>query len=490
MARSKQQKQSPVALFWARLDLRLEDNPALSAAAKAGLPVVALYVLDDVTNSEWRMGAASRWWLDGALRAFTAQLEELNIQLVLRQGDPMIIVPGFAQECGAEQVFWNRRYVVAEQHADQEIKAGFKRSGVEAHSFNGALLAEPWEIRTGSGTPFKVYTPFWRALRPKLDEVELIEKPKACPPLHHKFQSDNLRDWKLTPSNPNWAKRFSDYWTPGEEGAFQRLKEFCVDGLKDYAEGRNMPAQQSVSRLSPHLHFGEVSARKALKTVAARLHGENPEKFASELGWRDFAHHLLHHFPEFPTKNWREEFDEFPWRTDEDSFRAWTKGETGYPFVDAGMRELWATGYMHNRVRMVAASFLIKHLMIDWRRGQEWFWDTLVDADLANNSISWQWVAGSGADAAPYFRIFNPIIQGERFDPKGDYVRHWIPELSKLPDKYIHAPWSAPADVLTSAGIMLGADYPKPIVGHTEARERALAAFKSIPKGAPGGEAA
>ncbi|MET0545713.1 MAG: deoxyribodipyrimidine photo-lyase [Caulobacterales bacterium] len=482
MPASTQQIQSGTALYWARDDLRLADNPALCAAIDTGRPVTALYILDETTNGHWALGAASKWWLHHSLQSFAASLAKLNIQLVLRRGDPAKLAPALAAESGAARVFWNRRYVSAEQALDEKIKSSFKDAGIEARSFRGNVLAEPWEILTGAKTPYKVYSPFWRELRTRLSDLQPLAAPGVATKAKKRFPSDALKDWALTPSKPNWAKDFPDFWTPGEVGAQKRFSDFIDQDLDNYARGRDIPGEIHTSHLSPHLRFGEISIRQAMKTILALRDDANAEKFASELGWRDFAYYLLHHFPKFPDHNWRGDFDAFSWRNDRKHLRAWQQGKTGYPLVDAGMRELWATGYMHNRVRMVAASFLIKHLLIDWRRGEEWFWDTLVDADLANNSVSWQWVAGSGADAAPYFRIFNPVTQGERFDAAGAYVRRWIPELAKLPDRYIQAPWAAPEEVLGAAGVMLGKSYPAPIVDHKQARERALGAFQSMSK--------
>ncbi len=480
MPRSSNNPQPPATLYWARNDLRTADNPALCAAIDSGAPVVALYILDDETPGKWRLGGAARWWLDGSLRRFEADLRKLNVQLVLRRGRAEEVLPAALKETGASRLFWNRRYAPAEREADQKLKRTLKADGLEVRSFNAALLLEPQDVSTGAGGPYKTYTPFWRSVRPRIGGLKPLARPHPSTHPISSFGSDCLDDWALRPASPNWAERFPDFWEPGEAGGAARLVAFLDDRIEDYAAGRDHPARQATSRLSPHLQFGEIGPRQIVWAVGARGDGGAAEKFLSEIGWREFAYHLLFHFPEFPEANWRSDFDAFPWREDEDGLRAWTRGMTGYPLVDAGMRELWATGYMHNRVRMIAASFLTKHLLIDWRRGAEWFWDTLVDADLANNSVSWQWVAGSGADAAPYFRIFNPSAQGERFDADGHYVRRWAPELSELPARYIHAPWTAPDDVLEAAGVRLGSTYPKPIVEHAQARRRALDAFKSL----------
>lgn len=464
-------------IVWFRQDLRLSDNPALHEAAQLG-DVLPLYILDETGDGYAQIGAASRWWLHHSLKALEKDLGGL----VLRKGDPQEILLQLAENAGAERVFWNRCY---EPHAikrDKAIKAALSDVGVEVQSFNASLLHEPWEVETGSGEPYKVFTPFWRNIRTR-DPGKPLQRPHKLDLASAK--SDKLNDWTLTPSKPDWAKGWLDLWTPGENGARTRLDNFLRSRLKDYAADRDLPAEDATSRLSPHLHFGEISPRQ----IWARAHStaeHHPElskcadKFLSELAWRDFSYHLLYHWPTLPSKNWKSDFDDFPWRASSKDLDAWRKGQTGYPMVDAGMRELWATGVMHNRVRMIAASFLVKHLRIDWRKGAEWFWDTLVDADLANNAASWQWVAGSGADASPFFRIFNPITQGQKFDPKGDYVRKWCPELAKLDDKFLHEPWTASDEDLNAAGVKLGDTYPRPIVDHMTAREQALDAYRQI----------
>ncbi len=355
------------------------------------------------------------------------------------------------------------------------VKAKLVQAGIETESFNGSLLFEPWEVKTGGGTPFKVFTPFWRAARALPGEVKPAARPKALTPFRGKVASDRLADWNLLPTRPDWAGGLRETWIPGEAGARQRLSRF-LKNLKGYRAARDRPDDRDgTSHLSPHLHFGEISPRQVAHAVRSGEHGDDGEKFLSEIGWREFSYHLLFHNPGLPETPLDAKFARFPWTGGDAAFKAWTRGRTGYPIVDAGMRELWHTGFMHNRVRMIAASFLIKHLGIDWRRGEAWFWDTLVDADLANNAASWQWVAGCGADASPFFRIFNPVLQGEKFDPKGAYVRRWVPELATLPDKFIHKPWAAPDAVRPDAK-----QYPEPIVDLAEGRARALAAFKGL----------
>jgi deoxyribodipyrimidine photo-lyase len=466
-------------IVWLRQDLRTSDNPALTEAARRG-PVLPVFILDDATPAPYRpIGAASRWWLHHSLAALEKRLGGLH----LLRGDPLALLPDLVRKTGATAVFWNRRYEPGAIARDAKAKAALKASGVDVQSFNGALLNEPWDVETGSGGPYKVFTPYWRACQKHpLDAPVAAPKLKQAPAPHTGLTLGGL---DLLPSRPDWAKGWTKIWQPGEAGAMARLDSFLADGLSGYSTLRDRPDLAHVSRLSPHLHWGEVSPRQLMARVA-RAAAEQPsltkdaDKFAAEIGWREFAHHLLFHFPQLPKRNLRAEFDAYPWQSDPAQLKAWQRGRTGYPLVDAGMRELWATGFMHNRVRMITASFLIKHLRIDWRQGEAWFWDTLVDADLANNVASWQWVAGSGADAAPYFRIFNPMSQGEKFDPNGDYVRRWCPELAGLPDKFLHAPFLAPPMVLRQAGIDLGTTYPKPIVDHMEARDAAMAGYQQV----------
>jgi deoxyribodipyrimidine photo-lyase len=363
------------------------------------------------------------------------------------------------------------------------VIAALKADGVSGGTFPGNLLVEPGRIANKEGASLRVFTPFWKRVLSLGDLRSPLPAPRALPPSPDNIASDQLEDWGLEPTKPDWAAGFRDSWEPGESAARERLADF-LDGIAGYSDARDRPDKLSTSRLSPHLRFGEISAAEIFHAgrFAADKHAPSRdiEKFLSELGWREFSYHLLHAFPDLATRNLQARFDAFPWRSDDAGLKAWQRGRTGYPIVDAGMRQLWHTGWMHNRVRMVTASFLIKHLLIDWRRGEEWFWDTLVDADPANNAASWQWVAGSGADAAPYFRIFNPMLQGEKFDPGGDYVRHWVPEIARLPDKFIHKPWLAPPMMLAESAVALGKDYPAPIVDHDMARKRALSAFQAL----------
>ncbi len=464
------------AIVWFREDLRLADHPALDAAAASGRPLLCIYILDEASPGLRPPGGASRWWLHHSLAALAAALEKRGGRLDLFSGPAAPVLERLVRDSGVGALFWNRRYDAADIAADRAIKEALS-DRIAAESFNGKLIAEPWTIRTKSGGPFRVYSPFWRALQAAGEPAAPLPSPAHFRAAPAPKGAVALATLKLLPTKPDWAGGLRATWTPGEAGAARRLAIFLDEELHGYAEGRDRPDQSFVSRLSPHLAYGEISPRQIW---AATRHAEasNPKlargaaKFLSELAWREFSYHVLFHNPDLARKNFDARFDAFEWsRRDEKAFAAWKRGMTGYPLVDAGMRELWTTGYMHNRVRMIAASFLIKHLMIDWRAGEEWFWDTLCDADAANNPASWQWVAGSGADAAPYFRIFNPVLQGEKFDPDGSYVRQWIPELKNVPAKFVHRPWEAPSPPQA---------YPAPIVDHAKARARALAAFAAI----------
>ncbi|ADZ71232.1 cryptochrome/photolyase family protein [Polymorphum gilvum] len=477
-------------LVWFRQDLRIADNPALFEAAARG-SVLPVFVLDEGPGDNTHpLGAASRWWLHHSLEALARDLG----RLVLLHGDPQRLIPELARAAGVGAVHWNRCYEPHAVRRDTALKAALIAAGVEVRSFNAALLNEPWELETKTGGPFKVFSPYWRAALARPVATPLPRPPRL--EIAAGQAGDRLDDWRLRPTAPDWAAGWRDLWHPGEAGAAERLEHFLEAGLDGYATLRDRPDLSHVSRLSPHLHFGEVSPRQVVartRFAAGRTPGleRDADKFLAEIGWREFSHHLLYHFPRLPERNWKSTFDAYPWRDSSGDLAVWQRGQTGYPMVDAGMRELWATGYMHNRVRMLAASFLVKHLRLDWRLGEAWFRDTLVDADLANNAAGWQWVAGSGADAAPYFRIFSPVGQGRRFDPGGAYVRRWCPELARLPDDHVHAPFDAPAVVLKAAGVELGRTYPHPIVDHAAARAEALAGYEAVRRageaGAEGG---
>ncbi|MDQ5978031.1 MAG: deoxyribodipyrimidine photo-lyase [Verrucomicrobiota bacterium] len=470
-------------IVWFRQDLRLQDNPALAAAVARGGAVVPVFILDDAAEGRWPMGGASRWWLHQSLAALADALRERGSQLVLARGEGAAVLRGLIKSTGADAVYWNRRYEPAVIARDKELKAGL---GVEAKSFNAALLFEPHTVQNKAGGPFQVFTPFWKhCLSLKVEEpvrlpLKTLPAPETWP------HSLALGELNLLPEIA-WDAGFAQAWEPGEAGAQRRLKKFIASAMDGYGEQRNRPDVHGTSALSPYLHFGDLGPRQVWAAVKASAKGSGvfppsrgAQVFLSEVGWREFAHHLLFHFPHTPEAPLRTEFGAFPWRSDAPQRRAWQRGRTGYPIVDAGMRQLWTTGWMHNRVRMIVASFLVKHLRLSWQAGADWFWDTLVDADLASNTLGWQWTAGCGADAAPYFRIFNPMLQGAKFDPEGAYVRRWVPELAKLPTEFIHSPWDAPMTVLAQAGVTLGRTYPLPIVDHAEARTAALAALQTI----------
>ncbi|MFN3667765.1 MAG: cryptochrome/photolyase family protein [Brevundimonas sp.] len=476
-------------ILWFRQDLRLADNPALNHAAETGRPIVPVYILDQ-GSSVRPLGAATLWWLDKSLRALDAALRERGARLILRRGDSEAELRRLIDETGADAVFLNRLFEPDAFARDADIAHALQAEGVEIKGCNAALLARPGAVLNGSGQPYKVFTPFLKALLaaaaapPHTTGPREIATPSGP-------ASDDLADWGLHPTHPDWSGGFD--WTPGEAGAAEALSRFLAHGLKSYSTGRDIPAEPATSRLSPHLHFGEISPWRAVLAARAaaddgRVPAAEAAKFVAEIGWRDFSAHLLHAFPQIAGTAFRPEYDAMPWRDDPAGLEAWKRGATGYPLVDAGMRELWATGYMHNRVRMIVASFLVKHLLIDWREGERWFRDTLVDADFASNVQNWQWVAGSGADASPYFRIFNPVAQGQKFDADGRYVRRWVPEIGRLPDRWLQAPWTAPPEILRHAGVRLGTDYPRPIVDHDAARKRALEALGTVVAGRGGGD--
>ncbi len=474
---------SAISIYWFRDDLRLSDLPGLKAAAEAG-PVIPVYILDTELGEEWRLGSASRWWLHHSLVALRTALATQGIELILRTGDIATNLVDLVKETGAQHIYCSRHYQPWAESLELNIREAVTGVGATLKRYPGTLLHEPETVATGSGTPFKVFTPFWRACN-RLHQPSQPTPVAKLSPFQHTLLNEDLDDWQLTPRSPNWAFGWNDLWQPGEVGGQAALAQFLSNHVQNYSHGRDIPAESNTSRLSPYLRFGNISPRQvwhAAQATKIERHTEADaiDKFLSELGWREFCYHLLFHFPTMPDEAFNPKFSFFPWVEDAARLKAWQAGLTGYPIVDAGMRELWKTGFMHNRVRMVVASFLTKHLLINWREGEAWFWDCLLDADLASNACSWQWVGGSGADAAPYFRIFNPITQGEKFDKTGEYTRRWVPEVACLPDKYLHKPWEAPESVLSDAGVTLGEDYPLPIVDHKTAREAALSAYGTL----------
>jgi len=475
--------EAPV-IVWFRRDLRLADHEALTAAAKTGASLLPLYVLDDETAGAFRMGGASRWWLHFSLKSLDESLKKHGGALVLRQGAAPKVLTGLLDETGAAAIHATRGHDPWDARLEATIAELCREKDAALHFHPGQLLFAPDAIVAGSGKPYKVFTPFWKACLAAPPPRAPLKTPKLVN--FAKARSEKLEDLKLLPTNPDWAGGLRATWEPGEAPARKRLTDFIDDGLAAYADDRSNLDGDTSSRLSPYLHFGEISPNQVWHTVQHAAEGERgkirrgAEAFLRELGWREFSHHLLHRFPDIATRPLRPEFARFPWRKDGPALRAWQRGETGYPIVDAAMRQLWQTGWMPNRARMIVASFLVKHLLLPWQEGEAWFWDTLVDADLANNAASWQWVAGCGTDAAPYFRVFNPVLQGRKFDSRGDYVRAFVPELAKLPASDIHAPWDVPDLLLAQSDVALGRTYPSPIVEHAAARARALEAFAAI----------
>jgi deoxyribodipyrimidine photo-lyase len=462
-------------IVWFRADLRLADHPALAAAARAGRPVIPVFVLDD-GNRHAMPGAAGRWWLRRSLDRLAADLAGLGSRLVLRRGNAARVLPALLRETGAAAILASRSH----EPRPRAVERLLAEAGVPLELHAGNHLFAPGSVLTGAGAPFRVFTPFHRACLAAPPPAEPVPAPRALAAPAAWPPGEALSDWDApqADSGDGWAA----LWTPGEAGAAARLDAF-LDALgARYRRDRDFPALAGTSRLSPHLHFGEISARQVWH--AARRHPDagsaGIEAFLRELAWREFSCHLLHHFPDMTHRPLRREFEDFPWREDPAGLAAWQRGETGYPIVDAGMRELWRTGYMHNRVRMIAASFLVKDLRIDWRRGAAWFRERLVDADAACNSSNWQWVAGCGTDAAPYFRVFNPALQARKFDPEGSYIRQWVPELGSVPEGHVAEPWAMPAADRERAGLKLGQTYPHPIIDHREARRAALAAFGAM----------
>lgn len=466
------------AVVWFRRDLRVRDNPALITAQEKGYKVLPVFVWAPDEEGEWAPGAASRWWLHNALKRLEQKLKQRGLRLVIRSGSSRDQLKDVIQSSSAKAIFWNRRYEPEIIRRDANLKEEFKRMGLEVSSHSGSLLFEPWTVATSEGKPYRVFTPFSKAVA-KIPVAEPVAHPQRPEAAEVEVDSVAVDDLKLLPKVA-WDGGINTFWATQTEDAQDWLDQFLDNSLVRYHSRRDVPGEMSTSRLSPYLAWGEISPGQihdALKTCAE---GKGKATFYNEILWREFAYHVLYHFPKTPENPLQSKFNNFPWEPNEKLLTAWQQGQTGYPIVDAGMRQLWQTGWMHNRVRMIVASFLVKHLLQPWQSGARWFWDTLVDADLASNTLGWQWAGGCGADAAPYFRIFNPVIQGEKFDSKGYYVRHYLPELHRLPDEFIHKPWQAPVNVLAHSGVELGTNYPKPIVDLREGRERALNALKKL----------
>ena len=476
------------AILWFRRDLRLADNPALQALLRDGHLPVPVFI-DDEPDPEWQTGDASAWWLHHSLVALKQALQQRGSDLYISSGDTQRQLAQLIQKTGAEAVYWNRCFEPAFVIRDAAIKKHLTQNGINASSHSAGLLREPQQLLKKDNTPYRVFTPFWKSLCKIGPSRDLAKTPDDLPALAGNKQphSQSIESLGLLPAIA-WDKAFYRHWQPGEDGAWNAISDFCDTRLYDYKTDRDIPEISGTSRLSAHLHCGEISPLQLWHYLSEQSASDTTpgalsavEAWLRQLGWREFSQHLLYHFPHTTLQPMDRRFERFPWRTDyADTLLSWQQGQTGIPIVDAGMRELWATGYMHNRVRMITASLLTKNLRIPWQEGARWFWDTLVDADLANNTMGWQWTAGSGADAAPFFRIFNPVLQGEKFDKAGHYVRHWVPELTDLENRFIHQPWSADAKTLGDAGICLGKDYPEPVVDLKASRLQALTAWDRV----------
>lgn len=469
------------SLLWFRRDLRLSDNPALLAAVQDSNQLLPVYLHCPEEEAPWAPGAASRWWCHHSLGRLQSELRRRGSELyVLPARDSARTLLRLCRESGCERVIYNRLpepHLTARDHAVNETLAA---AGIETLSFPANLLAEPGSLHNKQGGPYRVFTPFWKSLQPMLDHLGQPQAaPLRLPALPYHTYPTDIDGLKLLPEI-DWTGGLEASWSTGEAAAHEQLDSF-LDQISAYGSDRDRPDRPGTSRLSPYLHFGELSIRQVVHAARYSPQAEGSLDFQRELAWREFAHHLLHHFPDTPTEPLNPAFKPFPWRRASKDLKAWQQGRTGIPMVDAGMRELWHSGWMHNRVRMIVASFLTKHLRISWQQGAAWFWDTLVDASLANNTLGWQWTAGCGADAAPYFRVFNPVLQGKKFDPKGAYIRRWLPELRDLPDKLLYSPWEKPSE-LERAGLRLGKHYPRPIVDLAEGRDAALAAYQTIRK--------
>ncbi len=473
-----------VTIVWFRQDLRLRDNTALQAALEIGDPILPLFIDDRDAAADWAPGEASRWFLHQALRSLQESIEAAGGEFCFLEGDSLDCLQGLIKRSGAKRVYWNRRYGGPQRRLDAEIKQTLRNADIEIKSFNSSLLNEPHTVSTGSGKPYRVYTPYWNKVKDRKVECPVEVEVKSLRFYKGETEGRALGDLRLLPRS-SWYEKLGSYWEVSEDAALGMLLDFLAAKVEDYDSARDLPSEAGTSRLSAYLHWGLIGPRQIMEQLHQKhdLRAQGPHTYAKEIYWREFAYNVLYHFPETPNHPLQEKYADFPWENDETLLKKWQRGQTGYPIVDAGMRQLYATGWMHNRIRMVVSSLLVKQLLQDWREGASWFWDTLVDADLASNTLGWQWSGGCGADAAPYFRIFNPMTQGKKFDPKGDYVRRWVPELKDLPNKFIHEPWEAPESVLETAGCHLGKDYPEPIIDHEKGRARALTAFDQFKSG-------
>ena len=466
-----------LTIHWFRQDLRLHDNPSFYESCQKG-KILPIFIFDTYNPKQHQIGSASKLWLHHSLLSLQKSLKG---NLCLQLGNPKEILDYLINKYNINCVSWNRCYEPWQITRDKEIRKYLLSKGIEVKTYNSSLLWEPWEVLKQNGTPYKIFTPFYK--KGCLLNAPLPNKPISIPnninfvSINNEYY--NIENLNLL-SNLDWSKKLLKHWGIGEEAAISKLNNFVKHNLKDYKEGRNYPRKNLVSKLSPHIHFGEISLNFIWNKINSLKVTENTQHFLSELGWREFSYNLLYHFPHLPKKNLQKSFDKFQWKNNKKHLIAWKRGLTGYPIVDAGMRQLWKEGYIHNRVRMIVGSFLVKNLLIHWHYGAKWFWDCLVDADLANNSVSWQWIAGCGTDAAPYFRIFNPITQGVKFDAQGIYTKKYVPELEKLPDKYLFSPWQAPGNILKDAGVILGTHYPYPIVDLQESRNLALETYKNL----------
>jgi deoxyribodipyrimidine photo-lyase len=470
------------AIWWIRRDLRLDDNPALQKAVAAGT-LLPVYIHADAEEGAWRLGGAQKWWLARSLASLAKSVEAKGSRLVILEGEAAKVLSDLVRKLDVDLVVWNRRFEPAPLAQERRVEAALDALGVQWSAFCGNHLFDPEEVATKEGRPYQVYTPFARNVRGRATPAKPRGTPAALPSADGAPSGVTIARLDLEPK-PDWAAGFRERWTPGEDAALARLKTFAAGKIANYPLGRDVPSDDGTSAMSPHLAFGEIGIRRIWHAAqgSSTAAPEAIDKYHAELLWREFATHVLYHFPRTDLAPLRAEYARFPWRNDRDALRAWQQGRTGYPLVDAGMRQLWTTGWMHNRVRMVVASFLVKHLLLPWQDGARWFWDTLVDADLASNSLGWQWAAGCGADAAPYFRIFNPTSQAEKFDAQAAYIRRWVPELARVPAALAIAPFDAPPLALRGVGVTLGVEYPHPVVEHVRARERALAALATVSK--------